>query len=57
LPEARIARKAANRLSIREGGLEVRGAVLELWQQADAMPDVTVTADGLRRVIRDGPDV
>lgn len=42
-------------LSIRACRLEDRGAVLELWRQADATPGVTDTADDLRRAITDSP--
>lgn len=49
--------EAVNGLSIRSSRTEDVGAVLELWQQAEATPGVTDTADDLRRVIRDGPAV
>lgn len=42
-------------LSLRDCRLEDVDAVLELWQQAEATPGVTDTADDLRRAITDSP--
>jgi ribosomal protein S18 acetylase RimI-like enzyme len=42
-------------LTIRDCRLEEVDAVLELWQQANATPSVTDTADDLRRAITDSP--
>jgi len=42
-------------LSIRDCRLEEVDAVLELWQQAEATPGVTDTADDLRRAVTDSP--
>jgi hypothetical protein len=42
-------------LTIRKCRLEEVYAVLELWQQAEATPGVTDTADDLRRAIADSP--
>jgi ribosomal protein S18 acetylase RimI-like enzyme len=44
-------------LSIRACRLQEVEGVLELWQQAEATPGVTDTADDLRRAIRDGPAI
>src|ERR1700722_15590791 len=42
-------------VSIRACRLDDIERVLELWQQADATPSVTDTADDLRRAIADSP--
>ncbi len=41
----------------RECRSEDVGAVLQLWQQAEATPGVTDTADDLRRAVAEGPAV
>src|SRR5277367_5911235 len=46
---------AVGSLSIRACRLEDIKRVLELWQQAEATPGVTDTADDLRRAITDSP--
>ena len=48
---------AEGSLSIRACRLEDRESVLELWRQADAIPGVTDTADDLRRVIAESPEL
>ncbi len=49
--------KGAERLSIRACRPQDADGVLELWQQAEATPGVTDTADDLWRAIRGGPAV
>ena len=46
---------AAGSLSIRACRLEDIQSLLELWQQADATPGVTDTADDLRRAVASSP--
>lgn len=46
---------AVDSLSIRACRLEDIQGVLELWRQADATPDVTDTADDMRRAVADSP--
>src|SRR5690349_20978104 len=52
---ATMTETAGGNLSIRACRLEDIHSVLELWQQADATPGVTDTADDLWRAITDSP--